>query len=84
MNCIGGISRAVVASDSQAALLSIKTGKSCRLDRVCVQFVWVPAHVGVDGNEDVDILAIQALKLDMVKINVPCAKLKANLLFRIK
>jgi len=42
------------------------------------------AHVGVDGNEDVDILAIQALKLDMVKINVPCAKLKANLLFRIK
>lgn len=99
MNYIGGINRAVVASDSQAALLSIKTGKSCRLDLlykiyhilfqlhskgVCVQFVWVPAHVGIDGNEEVDILAKQALKLDEVNINVPLCKAEGKSIIQEK
>lgn len=99
VNCAVGITKAVIASDSQAALLSIQTGKSCRLDLlyrihdilfqlhsrdVCVQFVWVPAHVGVDGNEEADILAKQAMKSVIVNIAVPLSKNEAKSIIRDK
>ncbi len=29
--------------------------------RIEVNFLWVPAHVGADGNEEVDLLAKKAL-----------------------
>lgn len=61
---------AVIASDNWAALTSIKSGKSCRLELVVykimyklykkeltVCFIWVPAHVGVKANEDVNNMA---------------------------
>ncbi|XP_057691989.1 uncharacterized protein LOC130915851 [Corythoichthys intestinalis] len=72
-----GIKLAVIASDSWSALTSILTMKSSRLDLVFelhrlmyeaqkgglrVEFVWVPAHVGIEGNEVVDILAKQSLR----------------------
>ncbi len=34
---------------------------SIRQVRIEVNFLWVPAHVGVDGNEEVDLLAKKAL-----------------------
>uniref|UniRef100_A0A3B5R9A6 Reverse transcriptase domain-containing protein n=1 Tax=Xiphophorus maculatus TaxID=8083 RepID=A0A3B5R9A6_XIPMA len=83
------VSTFIIASDSQAALLSIKSGKSSRLDLILriyqllvhlhnnkclVQFVWIPAHVGIEGNEEVDILAKQALKSDIVHLNIPLSK----------
>lgn len=65
------------------------SGNSCRSDilfeiyltilqlqrkGVTVVFAWVPAHVGVDGNEDVDILAKQSLALPAVSIEIPLSK----------
>ncbi len=60
-----------------AALTSLLSGKSeARQDlvfevllnlfrirqlRIEVNFIWVPAHGGVDGNEEVDLLAKKAL-----------------------
>ncbi len=65
--------RTVICSDSMAALTSLLSGKSeARQDlvfevlqslfrirqlRIEVNCLWVPAHVGVDGNEEVDLLA---------------------------
>lgn len=78
-----GVNKAVIASDSQAALQSIKTGKMDLLYKLyqfllqvssrelSVVFVWVPAHVGVEYNEEADILAKQALKLEKVNVQVP-------------
>lgn len=75
-----------VGFDSWAAPSSIKTGKSYRQDLLIksyqlihafhnkdlmVDFVWVPAHIRVEGNEAVDILVKQSLKSQMLDIRIP-------------
>lgn len=37
---------------------------------VSVCFLWVPAHVGVEGNEHVDILAKQAFRIKHVDLQL--------------
>ena len=79
---------ALIGSDSWAALSSVKTMKSCRTDLIMeihqtlydlhnrgrtVCFLGVPAHAGVEGNEDADILAKQALRSQTVN-NIPPGK----------
>ena len=70
--------RVVICSDSCAALMNLNSFLSqSRQDLlyevlqclyrvkqmgIFVMFLWVPAHVGVEGNEEVDIIAKQELK----------------------
>ena len=41
---------------------------------VDVSFLWVPAHMGVEGNEEADILAKQELKSNTINIEIPSSK----------
>ena len=43
---------------------------------VHISFAWVPAHVGVEGNEEVDVLAKQAHRRQ--EVEVPLSKSEAK------
>ncbi len=78
----------VICSDSYSALTSILSGKSeSRQDillkvlqslyriwqlRIIAELLWVPAHVGVEGNEEVDKIVKQALKHTNIDIHTYC------------
>ena len=51
---------------------------------IFTHLIWVPAHVAVKGkNEQVDILAKQALKISHVDLQVPLSKAEVKSFFRI-
>uniref|UniRef100_A0A3B1IE94 Reverse transcriptase domain-containing protein n=1 Tax=Astyanax mexicanus TaxID=7994 RepID=A0A3B1IE94_ASTMX len=90
--------RTVICSDSQTVLKSLTNGqKSSRIDIIydvlmillrlqhlglSVGFLWVPAHVGVEGNECADMLAKRALTLDFINVSVPLSRQEAKLLIK--
>ena len=90
--------RTVICSDSQAALMSLKTYKSdSRQDLIYeiamslyrtqqlglyIKFIWIPAHIGVMGNEMVDKCAKQALRADHIQIEVGLSKSEAKRLIK--
>ena len=49
---------------------------------VFVMFLWAPAHVGVEGNEEVDVITKQALKHPNVEIGFSISKADAKGLIR--
>lgn len=94
--------KVVVASDSSSALITIKTGQSeTRQDIVLeivllasnlmksgvgITFVWVPAHIGVLGNEMADKCAKKATEhpsIDMA-VNVSKAEVKSMVKRKVK
>lgn len=81
----------VVASDSYSALQSIQSSKSFRSDLINKIYVllleimgvtincpWVPAHIGVEGNEQVDMLAKETLQHKEVDLQIPVSKAEAK------
>lgn len=90
----------VLCSDSMAALVSIMNFKSaCRPDLICeifqclyrlshrgicFCFLWVPAHTGVEGNEVADILAKNALKMELGNLVVPLSREEVKSLIKTK
>lgn len=51
---------------------------------VLIQFVWVPAHKGVGGNEEADRLAKEATKEEEVQLSIPLSKSEVKVLIKHK
>lgn len=51
---------------------------------ILVNFLWVPAHVAVDGNEEVDLLAKKALNHPQIKSNLSSSKAEIKRLISIE
>ena len=49
---------------------------------IFTRFIWVPAHVGVKGNEQEGILAKHALKILHVDLQVPLSKAEVKSFIR--
>lgn len=76
--------QALICSDSAAALMALQAGvpharpdliyeihitlKKTEMIGLSLEFMWVPAHVGVAGNETADTIAKQALKQDFISV----------------
>ena len=50
----------------------------CVSQGTAVRFLWVPAHVGVGGNEEADVLVKGALKKERVDMHVRISKAEAK------
>lgn len=85
----------LICSDSVSVLKSLKTFKSCHQDILfsilqihsriiqkgtSISFIWVPAHIGIRGNEEMDKLAKQALQREMIDMQVPLSKSEIKVL----
>lgn len=84
------ISKALIGSDSLSALYSLRIGKSnshqdllytiltiytrIREKSSKIQLIWIPAHIGIVGNERVDKLAKQAVKKESIETNIKLSK----------
>ncbi len=95
-----GPGRNVLCSDSTAALMAIKGWKSearpdliveilIALNRVIkvgniVGFMWVPAHVGIQGNEEADEMAKKATHKSEVDLKVMYGRVECKSIIQKK
>ncbi|CAJ1053397.1 uncharacterized protein LOC119229131 [Xyrichtys novacula] len=84
------VKRVVICTDSASVLASIRSfHSSSRQGLLCeilqsvtrivqqggqISFLWVPAHIGVEGNEKADVMAKEALGKESVELNVRLSK----------
>ncbi len=82
--------KTVICSDSSSSLISIKYGHSdsrkdilleiqqtifrIQMMGLSITFVWIPAHVGLSGNETADRHAKEATRNNHIDIQVPFSK----------
>lgn len=92
--------KAVIASDSSSALISIKNvvsesrqdiiyeivqlGNNIIKSGVIISLLWVPAHIGVSGNEMADKLAKQAAQQTMIDMDIKYSKSEIKSIVKTK
>lgn len=89
--------KSVICSDSMSVLQSFLSGNSTREDLVIevkhllahirnmgltVEFCWVPAHIGVKGNEIADHIAKDTIGKEHIDIHIPLGKGEAKALIK--
>lgn len=81
--------KVIICSDSMAVLNSLQSFETNRTDilieimirlyslkqmRIIIRFMWVPAHVGIQGNEEADKVAKESLKMEEPIINISLSR----------
>ena len=81
--------RYIIFTDSLSAMQALKGEKTDnplvvklleKLSRLCeradIVFCWLPSHIGINGNEEADKAAKDALSLEILPFKVPCSDFK--------
>ncbi|XP_026126102.1 uncharacterized protein LOC113107658 isoform X1 [Carassius auratus] len=81
--------KVIICSDSMAVLLSLQSLETNRTDilteimiklyglrqiRIIITFMWVPAHVGIQGNEEADKIAKESIKMKEPNIKIALSR----------
>ena len=81
--------RYIIFTDSLSAMQALEGEKTDnplvvilleKLSRLCeradIVFCWLPSHIGINGNEEADKAAKDALSLEILPFKVPCSDFK--------
>lgn len=96
----GGNRQSVIASDSSSAIVSIKNSHSGSRKDILLEvlqlasglqkagkmfsFLWVPAHIGVEGNELADVWAKRAADKDIIDVDIKHSKAEVKSIIKTR